>query len=133
MIPLISIYIGGTLTILIGFFHTRFYKLYKWKEEFEKITTLNSLVIYTIHLALMLLFFILGSISIIYAFELSKSVGLAFGFNTLFSLFWLWRFIWQLVYFKKVRGQKKSRIGIVLTIAFAILSLTYIIPVVYSY
>ena len=130
MVPLVSIYFGGVLTLFIAIFHTRFYKMFNWKNDFEKITIINTRIIYTIHLALLLLFFMIAAISIIYAKELSQSVGLAFGFNLLYSIFWMWRLIWQFVYFKKEKGQKIPPIGIFLIIIFILLVVSYLIPVI---
>ena len=133
MIPLISIYIGGTLTLLMAVFHTRFYKMFNWKTDFEKVSVLNAKIIYTVHLALLLLFFMLGTLSIVNAKEAAQSIGLAFGFNLLFSIFWLWRFIWQLVYFKREKKQRINPIGIFLIIVFALLFAAYLIPVIYRF
>jgi len=133
MLPLVSIYFGGVLSLLIAVFHTQYYKMFKWGKNFEKITILNSRIIYTIHLALLLLFFMIGAISIIYAKELSQSVGLAFGFNLLYSIFWMWRLIWQFVYFKRGKGQKIPPIGIFLIIVFILLVISYLIPVIWRF
>lgn len=130
MVPLVSIYFGGVLTLLIAIFHTQFYKMFNWKNDFEKITIINARIIYTIHLALLLLFFMIAAISIIYAKELSQSVGLAFGFNLLYSIFWMWRLIWQFVYFKREKGQKIPPIGIFFIIIFLLLVVSYLIPVI---
>lgn len=133
MIPLVSIYIGGILTLMLAIFHARFYRLLNWKDDFEKITIINARVIYTVHFALLLLFFMLGIISIIYAKELSQGTGLAFGLNLLFFIFWFWRFIWQFAYFKWEIEQKTPPIGIVLIIIFAFLFISYLIPIIYRY
>jgi len=133
MIPLISIYIGGTLTLLIAILHTRYYKMFNWKTDFEKITIVNAKIIYTIHLALLLLFFLIGIISILYAKELSMSVGLANGLNILFSAFWIWRLIWQFAYFKKKKRQKRSPIVVFLNTVFLLLIVSYSVPVVYPF
>ena len=129
MAPLVSIYFGGVLTLLMAIFHTRFYKMFNWKNDFEKITIINARIIYSIHLALSLLFFMIAAISIIYANELSQSIGLACGFNILYSIFWMWRLIWQFVYFKRKKGQKMPPIEIFLIIIFILLVVSYLIPV----
>jgi len=131
MIPLISIYIGGALTLLMALFHTRFYRMFNWKTEFENISKVNSKIIYTIHQALLFLFIIIGLISLIHAQELSRSYGLAAGFNLFLSLFWLWRLVWQLVYFKRERGKKLPPMAVFLIIAFALLFVSYLIPLIY--
>lgn len=133
MIPLVSIYSGGILTLLLAIFHTRFYRALNWKDDFEKITIINARIFYTVHFALLLLFFMLGIISIIYSKELSQSIGLAFGLNLLFSIFWIWRLVWQFAYLKLHDGQKTPPIGVVLKIVFAFLSVCYLIPVIYRF
>ena len=133
MIPVVSIYVGGVLTLLMAVFHTRFYRLFHWKADFEKITIVNARIIYTVHLALLFLFFIIGIISLIYAKELSQSFGLAAGLNLLFSIFWLWRLIWQFAYFRSAKGQKASPIGILLIIVFTLLFVSYLIPLSYRF
>ena len=131
MVPLVSIYFGGALTLLIAILHTRFYKMFNWKNDFEQITIIHARIIYTIHLALVLLFFMIAAISLIFAQELSRSVGLAFGFNLLYSIFWMWRLMWQVVYFKREEGQKIPPIGIFLSILFVLLATSYLIPVIW--
>jgi hypothetical protein len=133
MIPLVSIYVGGALTLLMAIFHTRFYRMFKWKTDFNKVTVLNARIIYTVHVALLLLFFMLGIISIVNAKELAQSIGLALGLNLLFSIFWLWRLVWQFAYFKREKRQKIPLIGIVLILLFVFLFITYLIPVIYRF
>ena len=131
MISLVSIYAGGSLTLLMALFHTRFYRLFGWKNDFTKISPLNTRIIYTVHLALLLLFFILAALSIGYARELSQSTGLSFGLNILISLFWLWRFLWQLFYFKREKGKKIPPMAIALIVVFLLLAIAYLIPVMH--
>ena len=133
MIPLVSIYVGGALTLIKAIFHTRFYRMFNWKTDFDKVTVLNARIIYTVHLALLLLFFMLGIISIVNARELAQSIGLALGLNLLFSVFWLWRLIWQFAYFKREKRQKIPLIGMILIFVFALLFITYLIPVIYRF
>jgi hypothetical protein len=133
MLPLVSIYVGGILTLLMAIFHTRFYILFNWKSNFAKISNVNARIIYTIHLALLLLFFMLGIISIVYAPELSKSVSLSKGLNLILTIFWLWRFLWQLTYLKRGKEQSSPARVIVLTIVFLLLFISYLIPVIIGF
>jgi hypothetical protein len=122
MISLISIYVGGALTLGIAIFHIFFNKLFRWKAEFRSNSELNKKVIYTIHIALLFLFLLLGTFTIIYAHELSESTGISFGINLMFGVFWLWRTIWQIIYFK---GKLEHYI---ITLIFFLTSISYFIP-----
>ena len=129
---LICIYIGGIMSLLGAIFHTQFYKQLGWEEEFQKVSPLNQRVFYTINVALYLLFFLFGSISIIYAEELSQCNGLAFGLVLLYSLFWLWRLVWQFTYFQsyfRKIGEKIPAIDYVLVVFLIITFLAYFTPV----
>lgn len=127
-LSIICIYAGGILTLFMGIFHTRFYQLFKWGEAFEKISMPNARIIYTVHLALLLLFFLIAALSLFYAGELSRSTGLAFGFNLGFALFWIWRLIWQIYYFRDLKGT----LHYILIVYFLLLALCYLLPVVSS-
>lgn len=129
MIPLISIYAGGVLTLMMALFHTRFYRMFRWKKEFENVSHINVRIIYSVHLALTLLLFMIGILSILYAGELSLSAGLAMGFNVGLSVFWLWRMIWQIAYFRREKGKRQAPIAILLVIIFALLFISYLMPV----
>ena len=133
MLPIISIYVSGTLTILMALIHTRYYKMFNWKSEFEKISPVNSRIFYTIHIALLILFFLIGILLIAYAKELSNSIGLSAGLNTLLFIFWLWRFIWQFTYFKRKKGQKLPLIVVLLSTIFALLCISHFIPLLYRF
>jgi hypothetical protein len=121
---LVSIYAGGILTLLMALFHTRFYKIFNWEIEYSRISKTNKKIFYTIHLALLILFILIGVLSLIYAPELSRCRGIAFGINVMLAVFWFWRALWQVFYFKG------KILHYVLIAAFLILGITYLIPVV---
>ena len=124
MTSLLSIYLGAILTIMMATFHVRFPKLFKWKADFRNVSELNKKVSHTIHLALLLMFYFIGLLSLIYAKELSECNGIALGLNLMFSIFWLWRAGWQIYYFKgKVMHY-------VLIAIFSLLFISYLIPIV---
>jgi hypothetical protein len=124
MISLISIYVGGVLTFFMGILHTQYSRMFKWEEDFKKISMVNKKIFYTIHLALILLFFVLVFLSLFYALELSKSLGIAFGINLMISLFWLWRLVWQIIYFK---GKTMHYLFMAF---FFMLFIAYLIPII---
>ena len=124
MISIVSIYIGGILTLLMAIFHIRFPKLFKWGKDYGRITEINKRIFHTIHLSLLLIFLIIGVLSLFYVSELSECKGISFGLNLMISIFWLWRTIWQIFYFKG-----KTMHYILITV-FSILFVTYLIPII---
>lgn len=124
MISLISIYIGGILTLLMAIFHIRFPKIFKWGKDYAGISEINTKIFHTIHLALLLLLFIIGLLSLIYAKELSECIGISFGLNLMISILWFWRAVWQIYYFKG------KMMHYALIAIFSILFITYLIPIV---
>ncbi len=126
MESLISIYVGGILTILMAIFHMRFHKLFRWKAEYKRISEMNRKIFHTIHLALLLLFFVIGLLSLVYAQELSECKGISFGLILMISVFWFWRTVWQIYYFKG------KIMHYVLIVVFFLLFITYLTPVILS-
>jgi hypothetical protein len=124
MISLISIYIGGILTLGMAVFHTQFYKLFRWKADFKNITDLNQRILHTIHLALTLLFFLIGALTMVYAQELSSCIGISLGLNIILAILWLWRTIWQAYYFKG------KILHYILVTVFFLLFASYLLPVI---
>jgi hypothetical protein len=127
---LISIYCGGALSLFMGIFHTRFYKLFKWEKEYERVTAANRRIFYTIHVALLLLFFGMAALSLLYARELSLGAGISFGVDLLCAAFWLWRAVWQALYFKPEKSSRLLILHHALTGCFFLLFIAYALPVV---
>lgn len=135
LISQICIITGGILSLFMALFHTQFYKLFNWKKDFEKISVINQKVFYTIHLALLILFFVFSFISLAYTNELSQCSGLACGITLGYSLFWLWRTIWQILYFRPPKNQKVSKMNFLhylSILVFGILFVVYLIPFIMS-
>ena len=124
MTSLVSIYAGGILTLIMATFHVRFPKLFKWKADYRSVSELNKKVSHTIHLALLLIFYIIGLLSLIYAKELSECIGISFGLNLMISVFWFWRAGWQIYYFKG------KTMHYALITVFSLLFITYLIPII---
>jgi hypothetical protein len=119
----------------MGCFHLKFPKMYNWQLEFEKMNTANKRIFFTLHITLIILFFGFTALSFIYYNELAIPKGLAIGLNLFYSIFWLWRACWQIIYFKPPKEMKKhpmAKIGYVLTVIFLILFVSYLMPVVLS-
>lgn len=126
----LCLFTGAGLSLLMALFHMQFYKLFSWKEEFRKISLRNQKIFYSIHVALILLFLFFTVISIIYADQLSRARDLSSGIVTGYALFWLWRTIWQVLYFKSTGKVKALLIRhYVLTAVFFLLFISYSLPV----
>ena len=97
------IYVGGALSLCMVLFHSRFYKLFDWKKEFENVSLKNRRIFYTIHMALLLLFLIFAFLSFVFVNELSQPTGIALGVTLAYSVFWLWRTIWQKTFCSRTR------------------------------
>lgn len=130
IISKISLMTGGILTLLMAIFHCFYPKIFNWEKDFQRITGTNKRIFFTIHMALFLLFFILSIITIIYCNELTKGEGVSFLFLLLISLFWFWRTLWQIIYFKPEKGSKLLYMHFILIIIFFILSISYILPLI---
>ena len=129
-LSLISIYCGGLLSFFMGVFHTQFFKIFKWEKVFNNISAIDKNIFYTLHIALLLLFFGISAVSLTYAEELSSASGLAFGIILINSLFWLWRTFWQIFYFKPDKNSKRLYLHYTLILYFSLLFIAYALPVV---
>ena len=132
----ICIIIGGILSLFMAVFHSRFYKMFYWRREFRKVSLPNQRIIYTIHIALLFLFVVFALLSFVYSDELSQGEGLALGITGLYALFWLWRTIWQIAYFRPPKGSDVKKMPFIhyfLIVIFALLFIVYGIPVTLSF
>lgn len=127
-----SIFFGGILSIAMTVFHARFYILFGWKSEFERILPKNKRILYTIHIALILFFANFSAISLIYYKELANPSGPVFGLVLSYALFWLWRTIWQIFYFKYPKGAKIPVLHYIVTLIFCFLFISYSLPLLLS-
>ena len=126
-----SVIFGGVLTFLMFIFHTRLYWMFGWQQDLSNLTLANQRILYTIHIALILLFLAFSLISLIFSRELSQPGGLAIGILIAFSAFWVWRAIWQVLYFRVPPGTASVPVmNYVLTSVFVLLAVAYILPLV---
>lgn len=122
---------GGALTLLMGGFHVTFPKRFVWDADFGKIAPVNARVLYTIHLALLLLFILLGSLSVWFRGELATGRGLGGGLTLAMAAFWAWRATWQWLYFRPPSGPggaSRRRLHYAVAAHFTLTSLAYLAP-----
>ncbi|MFQ5640247.1 MAG: hypothetical protein ACE5IR_19885 [bacterium] len=128
----LGIVFGGILSLALAVFHCRFYKRFNWQAEFEKMSLVNSKIFYTLNIALILFFLIFAFMSFSHAEELSRGEGLAGVIVAAYSLFWLWRTVWQVIYFSPSKMNMKQSQLIMhysLILLFVVLFILYLAPV----
>ncbi len=96
----VSIKIGGVLSAMVGIGHCFFYRMFGWKQEFEKTTLLASKVFYTIHIFVIPILLFFAYVSLVHTKELVGGSPLGTAMTAFFSAFWLGRGLWQIFYFK---------------------------------
>ncbi len=122
---------GGVLTLFMVIFHCLFYKMFDWRSEFEKIKLINHRIFISIHVALILSFTAAASLSFLYYREMADCNGIACGLVVSCAVFWLWRTMWQIFYFKIPKDVKKTPVlHYLLIVIFALLFISYTIPVI---
>ncbi|UCE27225.1 MAG: hypothetical protein JSW52_00275 [Candidatus Coatesbacteria bacterium] len=124
---------GGVISLLFAVFHLLFYRLFDCKSDFAKVSVRNSKIYYTVNFALILFFVIFGLISLAYAGELSSGAGLGAALTASYAFFWLWRSLWQVVYFEPSKSGNKGKkpyLHYLLIAISAVLFIIYIAPMV---
>jgi hypothetical protein len=130
---LVTVYVCGFVTLLIGLYHMRLHVFLNWKEKLNGMELYDQKVFYTINIALAIIFFIISILSFVYAKELSRGSGLAFGFNLSFFCFWIWRFIWGETYQRKGANRNFTVWNIVKKSTGVILAISYLILTIVNY
>jgi len=133
----IGIAVGGVLSLAYAVFNFAFYRIFNWANEFKKIGKLNSAIFYTMNLFLVFILLFFAYISFAHQQELAASAGLARTTIIFYAAFWLFRAIWQIVYFKPDKTGKISpamRIMRSITMLWVLsLSAAYFTPLIFPH
>ncbi len=124
---------AGIVSVLIGLGHTAFHRIFGWQRAFTNISVLNAKVFTTIHVATTLFLLLIGALTLRYSELLSQSTEPASVLCVSLSLFWIWRLLWQVAYFRPSRielGNYLLVLHYALILSFAFLSIAYGAPVV---
>jgi hypothetical protein len=105
----IAIKIGGVLSAIVGIGHCFFYRGFGWNEDFKKTRLITAKVLYTIHLFVIPMLFFLSYASFFHTKELAGGTPLGIEMTAFCSIFWFFRGLWQIVYFRpsRIRGAGK--------------------------
>jgi hypothetical protein len=130
---------AGLSSIALGVFHIpRIWGTVfpQWNTEINGISLLSRKLINTVLMALCLTVVILGSITLFIAVENSDFDRLQVRFLFFCFLFWLWRTIWQILYFpyRKLKpGPKLLSLHIVMIIIFVANTMAYLVPIIATF
>ena len=115
--------IGGIYNLGFVIFHLLFWRLFRWKEDLASLTAINRSIIQILNLCLTFMFLLMAYISI---FHSSEMAGTSLGktLSVAFALFWFLRMVEQVVFFGI-----KNRVSLLLTVAFLLGSIIYLLSV----
>lgn len=129
--PTFGLQVAGIISIIIGIGHTAFHRIFGWQRDFQKISALNVKVFTTIHIATTLFLLAVGALTFRYAALLSQPTEVASVVCLSLFLFWCWRLIWQVLYFKPSKIEHDRRLlalHYVLVLLFTALAIGYGAP-----
>jgi len=129
----IAIKFGGYLSAIVGIGHCLFYRGFGWEEDFEKTRAITGKVLYTIHVFLIPMFFFFSYASLVHTKELAGGTPLGIAMSTFYGAFWLFRELWQIVYFRpsRIRGLGKLLpLHYFLIACFLLLTGSYTFPLI---
>ncbi|MCP3978140.1 MAG: hypothetical protein GY716_02255 [bacterium] len=122
MRPESMIVAGGVFAVGFFAFHVMFWKLFRWKTELAKLTSLNRAVVQVLNLALMFCFVIFAYLSLVYPAELlSTSMGRSL--VLLIAALWFLRAVEQIVFFSM-----KSTLSVLFFLVFLLGGTLYAAP-----
>lgn len=90
---------GAIFNIGFAVFHIFFWKIFQWPSDLKSLSFLNRGIIQVLNLCLIFVFLIFGYISLFYTTALLNT-GLGRTLLILISLFWFFRALEQIVFFK---------------------------------
>jgi hypothetical protein len=131
----LGLQVAGVISLAIGIGHTAFHRIFGWQREFQKISALNVKVFTTIHIATTVFLLGIGALTFRYAALLSQATEVASVVCLSLFIFWLWRLIWQLLYFKPSKIEHDLgllTLHYVLVLLFAALAVGYVLPLAAS-
>ena len=89
---------GGLFCAAFAVFHLLFWKLFRWRTELAKLTSINRSIVQILNLCLIFVFVVFAYLSLSYSSELvATQVGRALLF--LIAVFWYLRAVEQALFF----------------------------------
>jgi hypothetical protein len=128
----VAIRIGGVLSAIVGVGHCLFYRGFGWNEDFEKTRLITAKTLYTIHIFVIPMLFFFSYASFFHTKELAGGTPLGIAVTAFYSVFWLFRGLWQIVYFRPSRiggSEKLLPLHYFLIVYFVLLWAAYTYPI----
>jgi hypothetical protein len=123
-LPEILLIAGGLFNIGLAVFYLFFWKVFHWKKDLAKLTSVNRAIMQTLNICLIFVFLMMAYVSFFHrAGMLSTNLGnspLIF-----FSLGWFLLAVEQVIFFKI-----KHRVSLVFTFIFLVGSTIYLLPTI---
>jgi hypothetical protein len=113
---------GGVFAAAFAVFHLFFWKLFRWKSDLAKLTSLNRAIVHVLNLCLTFAFTIFAYVSLVYTAEM-LTTGLGRALLALIAAFWYLRAVEQIVFF----GLRRP-LSVALFVAFLIGGSLYLLP-----
>jgi hypothetical protein len=126
---------AGVSSIALGIFHIpRIWGIVfvTWHAEINSLSLLNRKLVNTVFIAFCLALVALGTLTLFLAGSDFKFDRFQVWFLALCLLFWVWRLIWQILYFpyRKLKpGPRLLFLHIALIVTFAVNAIAYAVPV----
>ncbi|MFZ2161357.1 MAG: hypothetical protein WAW02_03985 [Sideroxyarcus sp.] len=126
---------AGVSSIVLGIFHIpRIWGIVftTWHAEINSLSLLNRKLVNTVFIALCLVLVALGTLTLFLVGSDFQFDRFQVWFLALCLLFWVWRLIWQIVYFpyRKLKpGSRLLSLHIALIVIFAVNAIVYAAPV----
>lgn len=126
---------AGVSSIALGIFHIpRIWGVVftTWHAEIDSMSGLSRKLVNTVFIALCLALVALGALTLFLAGSDLQFDRFQVWFLALCLLFWVWRLIWQVMYFpyRKLKpGARLLSLHIALVVIFAVNTIAYAVPV----
>jgi len=93
------IHVGGFFNLAFVVFHLLFWRIFKWNTDLKQVSFLNRSIMQVLNLCLIWVFVIFGYVSLFHTDGL-LATSLGHSLLVLMALFWLFRAIEQIIFFR---------------------------------
>ena len=125
----VAVVTGGVLSLGMAVLHSRLPAILGWEEEFGRLSDSNARALASIHMALTLVFVVLGLVSIACVQEISQGVGLGGWLAGSCGAFWAVAAVWHATVLRPGPDGKGAKLHLVMLLWHGLLALCYLTPI----